>query len=976
MSNYSIFYLFILILISSCKTKENTVFWVQKKPVEYVNPFIGTGGHGHTYPGATLPFGMMQLSPDTRLTGWDGCSGYHFSDSVVYGFSHTHLSGTGVTDYGDVLFMPTLGKAQLNNGADGKEGYASHFSKKNEFAQAGYYRTVLDDWGITAELTATQRVGFHRYTFPDTAQFGNITIDLNHRDKVLNAELNLVNDSTIEGYRISQEWAQEQHIYFVATFSLPLQIADKDRTGRVAAFRFALQKNKPLLLKVGISAVSIAGAKQNLAAEIPHWNFEQTRQAASDTWNTALQKIEIEGGTESQNSLFYTALYHTMIVPNIFQDVDGSFRGMDKKIHQATDYTRYSVFSLWDTYRAAHPLYTILEPSRVNDFVKTFLAQYSESGALPVWELAGNETNCMIGYHAASVIADAYAKGIRNFDTEKALTAMQHSATPQKFGLNYYQSMDYVASDKESESVSKTLEYAYDDWCIAQLAQKIGNNEVYRRYIRRAQNYKNLFDPQTNFFRARANNTFINPFSPSEVNFNYTEANAWHYGFSATHDVAGWANLLGGLPGLDSQLDRLFAAQSETTGREQADITGLLGQYAHGNEPSHHIAYLYNYAHHPWKTQEKVRHILDNFYTIKPDGLIGNEDCGQMSAWYVLSAMGFYPVCPGDGMYVIGTPIFPKVTIHLENGKQFVIKANNVSSKNFYIQKATLNGKSYQKSFFYHSDLIGGAELAFEMGNQRTTVWGIGENDVPFSGINSELIVPQPFIIDASLVFKDSTLVGFGKANNETNIYYTTDGSDPRAKTAKLYAAPIFLDQTTTLRCIGRIPSLEDSKEAVATFTKISSHRKVVAVSPYAPQYAASGKEALIDGVRGNADFRIGGWQGFERTDGEAMVDLGATELVKSLGLSCLQDVKSWIFFPTEVTFFISEDGQTFKTIKNIKNTVSDWQEGAIFQIFSAPVGLKARFIKVVAHNRGQVPTWHVGAGGKAWIFADELLVQ
>ncbi len=960
----------------ACQVASPKVAAAVKRPVEFVNPFIGTGGHGHTYPGATLPFGMVQLSPDTRLSGWDGCGGYHFSDSLVYGFSHTHLSGTGITDYGDVLLMPTVGAPTIRNGADGGAGYRAHFSKKNEIAKAGYYKTLLDDLGVTAELTATVRAGFHRYTFPNSVDSGNIVIDLNHRDKVLDARLTLVNDSTVEGFRVSKEWAQEQHIYFVAQFSKSIHVTKSDSLGRIFAVSFSTQKDKQILVRAGISAVSIAGAKQNLAKEIPHWDFDRTRNEASETWNTALKKIEVEGGSLSQNTIFYTALYHTMVVPNVFQDVDGKYRGMDKKIHQATDHTQYSVFSLWDTYRAAHPLYTILEPSRVTDFVKTFLAQYEQGGKLPVWELAANETNCMIGYHAVSVIADAYAKGIKNFDAEKALAAMQHSADQDDFGLKPYKSNDYIPFDQESESVSKTLEYAYDDWCISQMAKNMGKDKVFAFYNRRAQNYKNLFDPESGLFRGRANNTFFAPFLPSEVNFNYTEANAWQYGFSAMHDVLGWTTLLGGQGGLDEKLDSLFAASTATFGREQADITGLIGQYAHGNEPSHHIAYIYNFLHHPWKSEEKIHYILNHLYTDQPDGLIGNEDCGQMSAWYVMSAMGFYPACPGSPMYVIGTPMFSKVTIHLENDKKFIIKANNISEKNFYINQAALNGKSYQKSFFYHNDLAAGGELVFEMSDKRTQVWGIGENDVPTLGIETELIVPQPFVKNGKHIFKDSMCVELGKANRETSIYFTTDGSDPSAQNAKLYSAPFWIDKTTTLRCIGKIPSLSDSKTGISVFTKINSNTKVLVLSSFAPQYAAEGKQALVDGIRGGGDFRIPGWQGFEGIDLEAVVDLGGAQKIKKIGLSCLQDIKSWIFLPTEVTFFDSNDGQQFQQISALKNQISEQKEGQIFQTFSIPTNVSARFLKVVARNRGKVPEWHIGAGGKSWIFADEILIE
>ncbi|MBM3405642.1 MAG: glycoside hydrolase family 92 protein, partial [Bacteroidetes bacterium] len=641
-----------IVFLASCTIK------VDKDFTKYVDPFIGTGGHGHTYPGACMPFGMVQLSPDTRLEGWDGCSGYHYSDSVIYGFSHTHLSGTGASDYGDILFMPTTGKVILDNGYKKSydSGYCSMFSHANEQARPGFYHVKLDKYQVDVDLTVTRRAGFHKYTFPKTAE-ANIIIDLVHRDQVLDASLEMVSDTEVAGFRRSRHWASDQRIYFVARFSRPFKSSGISRNDtlldgiKTAAgksvkgfLRFESQGNDPLLVKVGISAVSIEGARKNLEAEIPGWDFEKVIADANVAWNKELGKIQVEGGNREQIRAFYTSLYHAMLAPNLFMDVDGQYLGRDLLPHQADGFDYYTVFSLWDTYRAAHPLYTILDQKRTVDFIQTFIRQYEEGGLLPVWELGANETWCMIGYHAVPVIADAYMKGIRDYDAEKAFEACLNSARKDHLGLASYKKYGYIQGFDEGESVSKTLEYAYDDWTIAQMAQQMGRQAEYEEFIQRAQYYKNVYDPTTGFMRAKMNGTWFTPFDPFEVNFNYTEANSWQYSFYVPQDVSGLIRYMGGDDAFADRLDKLFTASTQTTGLDQADITGLIGQYAHGNEPSHHMAYLYAYAGKAWETQRVTRKIMDSQYSDQHDGLCGNEDCGQMSAWYVLSAMGFYPV--------------------------------------------------------------------------------------------------------------------------------------------------------------------------------------------------------------------------------------------------------------------------------------------------------------------------------------------
>jgi len=978
----------------------------QRDLSRYVDPFIGTAGHGHTFPGATMPFGMVQLSPDTRLTGWDGCSGYHYSDHIIYGFSHTHLSGTGISDYGDILLMPTVGEPYLNAldgpadlaGARTRKGYASRFSHQNETARPGYYAVKLDDDNISVELTATRRAGFHRYSFPRT-DHANIILDLAHRDKVLESYLRIVDNTHVEGFRRSEAWAKDQVVYFVAEFSQPFLASDifvndgssaglseARGTNVKAFFRFSTLDGAPVLTKVAISAVSLEGARNNLAAELGHWDFEKTKTEAARAWNAELNKIEASGGTGAQLKNFYTALYHTMIAPNLFMDVDGQYLGRDFKIHKAENFENYTVFSLWDTFRAAHPLYTIIDQKRTVDFIKTFLAQYEQGGRLPVWELAANETDTMIGYHAVSVIADATVKGINpkgagGFDSEKAFAAMKHSAELRHFGLAAYLDHGYIDLEEERESVSRTLEYAYDDWCIAQAARMLGHTDDYNRFIERSQFYKNVFDAESGFMRPRTNANWLTPFDPREVNFSFTEANSWQYTFFVPHDVSGLVELMGGKQKFRARLDQLFTAESKTTGRDQADITGLIGQYAHGNEPSHHMAYLYNYVNQPWKTQSRVRQILDNFYRPEPDGLIGNEDCGQMSAWYVLSAAGFYPVTPGSTLYVIGTPLFPEVRFNLENGKTFVIKARGVSAKNIYIRAAHLNGKAYNKSYLDHSDLMAGGELDLEMAAQPNLKWGATESDVPVSRIEARQIVPVPVIRAAGKTFKDRLEIEMITGERDKKIHYTTDGLEPGPRSA-LFTKPFFVDRSSTIKAVAINSDGRRSLVATAHYHKIPHNWTITLNSKYSSQYTGGGDFALIDGIRGTTNWSGGAWQGYWGQDLVAVIDLGKVQSLSKLGAGFLQDVGSWIWMPRSVDFEISLDGRNFVPAVTIPNEVPDGSgrdgsTGAIIKEFVTRIPpQKARYVRVRAHNYGKIPSWHPGKGGDAWIFVDEIIVE
>jgi predicted alpha-1,2-mannosidase len=950
---------------------------------QYVNPFIGTGGHGHTYPGASMPFGMMQLSPDTRLEGWDGCSAYHYSDDTIYGFSHTHLSGTGCSDYGDILIMPANGSVQLNSYA-----YRSHFDHASEIAKPGYYKVFLKDPSVAAEMTVTSRAGIHRYTFSNPAN-PSLVIDLKHRDEVLESSIKLVNDTTIVGYRRSRAWAEDQRVYFALILSQPVDkmlISIGEKTA--VALKSASGKNlrtlllfKPLAssvlsVKIGISAVSTDNALLNLTREIGGKTFDQIAAEAESAWEKELSKISIEAISDTTKINFYTALYHAFLQPNLYSDVNGQYRGRDMKVHNSGGFDYYTVFSLWDTYRATHPLYTLVQQKRSSDFINTFIRQYEEGKLLPVWELSSSETNCMIGYHAVPVIVDAYVKGITGFDANKALEAMKASASQDHFGLDAYKKQGYIASADAAESVSRTLEYAYDDWCIAQMAQLTGKYSDYQTYIRRAQSYKNLFDPETGFMRARHNGSFVKPFDPAEVNFNYTEANSWQYSFYVPQDLAGWVQMLGGQQNLVAFLDRLFSAKSETTGRDQADITGLIGQYAHGNEPSHHMAYLYDYAGEPWKTQEIVHRLQKEMYRNQPDGLCGNEDCGQMSSWLVMSSLGFYPVTPGSEEYMFGTPAFKKASLQLENGKTFVIVAENISDQNYYIQSASLNGQPLNKPYIKHSEIMNGGTLTFVMGPQPNKNFAIMQSEDFPSAIKDALITPAPYLSGGDYVFNDSTILIMNDCSEKARIYYTTDGSQPTENSA-LYKNPLHINKTSTLKMMAVQEACSPSAIVTATFKKIDGSRSLSVVNPWSPQYSAGGERALIDYIYGSADFRTGSWQGYEGSDLNATLDLGSIQPVSSVSIRFLQDNKSWIFMPLQIEFFVSDDNKSFKSLGTLTPATTADKPGSVIETFTKKFKtVNARYVRVIAKNRGTCPDWHPGAGKKSWIFTDEITVE
>ena len=707
---------------------------------EYVNPFIGTDFTGNTYPGAQAPFGMVQLSPDNGLPGWDRISGYFYPDSTIAGFSHTHLSGTGAGDLYDISFMPvTLPYKE----ADAPLGIHSLFSHDEETASAGYYQVRLKDYDINVELTATERCGIQRYTFPeaDAAIFLNLRKAMNW-DFTNDTRIEVVDSVTIQGYRFSDGWARDQHIYFRTRFSKPFAsvqldtaavIKDGKRIGSsaIARFDFHTSAGEQILVTTAISGVSMEGAARNLAAEAPADDFDKYLAVIRKNWNEQLSKVEIKSNDIDEKVKFYTALYHSMLAPTIYSDMDGAYYGPDKQVHQADGWTNYSTFSLWDTYRAAHPLYTYIEPQRVNDMVKSFLAFSEQNGRLPVWNFYGSETDMMIGYHAVPVIVDAYLKGIGDFDPKKALAACVATANIDEYrGIGLYKKYGYVPYDvtdhynSENWSLSKTLEYAYDDYCIARMAEKLGERQIADEFDKRSLNYKNVYNSQTTFMQPRNNKgSFIEDFSPDDYTPHICESNGWQYFWSVQQDVDGLISLVGGKERFAQKLDSMFTYNPSADEDLPIFSTGMIGQYAHGNEPSHHVIYLFNAIGQPWKTQKYAAEVMHELYKNTPAGLCGNEDCGQMSAWYVFSAMGFYPVDPISGKYEIGTPMYPEMKMHLANGKTFTILAPAVSKENIYIQSVKLDGKPYDKSYITHEQIMNGSIFEFEMGNKPGKVW-------------------------------------------------------------------------------------------------------------------------------------------------------------------------------------------------------------------------------------------------------------
>ena len=719
----------VFLFFSNTKNIENDL-------IKYVDPFIGSGGHGHVFVGASVPFGGVQVGPTNFNKGWDWSSSYHYSDSIVKGFCHLNVSGTGMSDLGELTIMPATGKLKINAGNQNNHmgGYSSLYRKNKEFVSPGYYKVHLERYNIDVELTASERVGFHKYKFPYSKQ-SRVIIDLGEgsADRPTQTYLKKINDTLFYGYRFSSGWAADQREYFSLILSKPAtnfmlydrnirHYKDELKGKYVKGFlEFKTRSNENVYVKMGVSTVSSENALDNLMKEIPHWNFDKTKHEAEKKWYTELSKISIKTKDVRKKKVFYTAMYHTMIAPNLYHDLNGEYRGTDKKVYKDTTFTNYTLFSLWDTYRAAHPLYTITHPERVSDMVNSMLKIFDHQGKLPVWHLRGNETNTMPGYSAIPVVVDASLKGFEGIDLEEVFNAVKISATGDfEPGVKDLMKYGYIPADFMVESVASNMEYAIGDWAIAQLAKKLNKQEDYEYFLNRSKAYKEYFDSETRFMRGKlSDGSWRTPFDPISAQHrvnDYCEGNAWQYLWLVPQDPEGLIELLGGDEPYTERLDELFNMSSEQEEGASMDITGLIGQYAHGNEPSHHTTYMYAYSGHPYKIADKVRYINNELYTDQPDGLSGNEDCGQMSAWYIFSSIGFYPVNPSNGGYVFGSPLFDEALIKLPANKSFKVIAENNSDKNIYIQSVTLNGKKHNYSYITHKQIMDGGELKFVMG--------------------------------------------------------------------------------------------------------------------------------------------------------------------------------------------------------------------------------------------------------------------
>lgn len=950
--------------------------------LEYVNPFIGTGGHGHTYPGASAPFGMIQLSPDTRYKGWDGCSGYHYSDSVIYGFSHTHLSGTGVEDYCDVLIVPQIGELKTIAGYLDKNGYGSTFSHANEQASPGYYSVSLDN-GINADFTVSQRAGIHRYNFPKNNEKRYILIDLTHRDKLLKSSMKQISPSEFEGARISSSWAKEQHVYFYLQTSVNTTniISLDNNTKMVLEFPSSVNE---IELRVGISAVNEKGAFLNCKEELGGMSFDEVLLKTEEKWVKELSAVTIESSDKNQLTNFYTALYHSYLAPNVFSDVNGKYRGLDGKIHQANkNNQQYTVFSLWDTYRATHPWYTIFQKARTIDFIRSFENQFLHSGDLPVWELAGNETHCMIGYHSASVIADAYVKGIKQIDVPLFINALEVTANSDEFGKKEFNTNGFIGYRDEPESVSKSLEYSYDSYCIYTFlkdAEKDGfnvNDSLINVFYTRSFNFMNNFDPHTGFMRARDGGVWQSPFKPEEVNFNFTEANSWQYSLYAPHAIPVLTNLLGGKDGLEKWLDNLFSASSDMAGNNQADITGLIGQYAHGNEPSHHMAYLYNYTNSPEKTAIIVDSILYHYYHNAPDGLSGNEDCGQMSSWFTFSSLGLYPVSPGSGIYDFGRPIFNSGKLRLENEKTIFISTVNNSQKNKFIQSIKIDGQPYQRRYIHHTDLENARTIEFTMGSQPSVKYRQYEIAPSIHSVPDNF-VSVPYFKNQSTSFTKQTTIEIAGIDKNLVYYYTLNGSTPTKK-SKRYTKPFTIRETKQIQVVAYNTKTQQYSAIISNEFRLKPVGVALNLSSkYARQYAASGEEALIDGLFGTSEYRCGDWQGFYNVDVKGNISFSEPKQLKTIGLSALQSTGSWIFPPKSVEYIIHYEDLTTEEISiGLKqHPTSNSAPNQPIKFEYQPKNKPIKKIEFKAINYGVNPDWHVSPGYKTFIFMDEIYFE
>lgn len=937
--------------------------------VKYVNPIIGTGGTGHTFPGATRPFAMVQLSPDTRIdNSWEGCSGYHYNDDTIYGFSHTHLSGTGCSDLGDISFMPAYDQDYPGNILE-RDSVFSTFSHLNEKAEAGYYSVVLDN-GIKAELTSTQRTGLQKYTFSKPGGVW-IILNLKHRDELLEGSIKSTSVTTYQGLRRSKAWATDQRVYFCFELSKrPEDVVITSYNGgqSKAGFYFKVQEGEELIVKTALSNVSETGARLNMERELTGRDFETVKKESQNAWENELQKIKVYGGSRQDLEKFYTALYHCMIHPSVISDADSTYRGRDGLIHKASWGHYYSIFSLWDTYRALHPLLNMIEPSISRDFIMTFMAQAKESGHLPMWELWGNETHCMIGVHSIPVILDAYRQRVIDKQILADIyPAIQADLIENRDGLPIFRTKGYLETNDEHESVSKTLEYAFDFWCAAEIAKELDDKLNYGVYQKLGFGGLNLLDPATMLVRPRKNGNFISPFDPREINNYFTEGNSWQYSYYFPQFFNGSLQIE------DSMAERIFKQDSKMTGRTQADVTGIIGQYAHGNEPSHHIPYLLENK----SRQKIVKQICRTLYGNNEEGLCGNDDCGQMSAWYVFSAMGFYPVCPGTNRYYWGNMLFDSVRIEPQNLRIF--KDLPSANEELFIGAVPISAATIPPT----------TNDFFELKHYRRKV------------AEEKMIFREPYDIvpyfKSYNVFTAPLMEPKKETLTVSHYYASLPGRFDHAflLMSKLREEPLSLNSTTKLTADDSViyvfrssfkGSSSDKNESYvihfsSTYTRYIANYKygLQLLSTYNKQYSAGGDSGIIDGLYGTENWKLGGWQGYQGTDFNCILDLKKAKSVHKIAFNCLQDTRSWILFPKEVKVWGSTNGKKYTYLGNSVNLISDsTTDKPIIQRLQIKPGSKKkyRYLKITAVNYGKLPDWHPGKGFDAFIFVDEIVVE
>ena len=979
--------------------------------IDYVNPMIGTGGIGHTFPGATIPFGMIQLSPSNDFKDWNWCSGYHYSDSILKGFAHNHISGPGLAGLGDILFMPGSGKVLTEPGSeeDPDSGYRSRFSHDHETALPGYYAVHLDDYNIDVELTCTARVGFHRYTFLNKGP-AYIIIDPTHRimESLYETEIEYVGDSEIRGYKYSDGEAGLRKVYFHAVFSEPFSSKGIIADGRAAGSEKARSVETKayvvydcdsvlvVSVKVGLSFVSYQGAKLNLETEADGLEFYEAREKAYETWNNVLKRIEVKSDNEDYLKNFYTAVYHAFQSPNIISDTDGKYF-VEGKIYNS-DIPQYSRYSTWDTYRALHPLFTLIEHSRNAEFVNSLASRHSQAGVeLPVWELCGHDNVCMLGYSPASVMAEAIVKDLPGIDIEKAYNAMRAAAfnadkvSPNSgvSGIDEYIQTGFVPAEIK-QSVSKTTEYGYHDWAIAMVARKLGRTEDYKLFRNRSYGFKRLFNSEKSYIWPMSGTgewEDIDMTVWDELITHYISGNIWGYSSYAPHAMPELIKLYGGHSSYAEWLDGVVSDSSEIGGSQHVDISGFIGKYGHGDEPSHQMAYLYNYAGQPWKTQELVSRVLETMYKPTVDGLVNNDDLGQMSAWYIFSSLGFYPVSPVDEEYIIGAPLFDKAQIRLSNGNSFVVLAANQSARNKYIKWVKLNGTKLKSSYITHDEIMKGGILEFRMSAKPNKSWAVKTENLPgFSNfdpgeLGGATATFTPFERDRSNVSEGQRVIILESNNRNSEIHYTLDGSSPDTGAA-VFDNKIIINSSGTLRARayseGLKPGIEFSKEYYITDSLYLEPGYPILLMETEPKGYGEGRPGLIlDRELGSEDFGDGKWIAFDGSDMVAIIDFGKPVNLNNIMVGCLTGTISWIFPPSGIELSVSDNNKDYSKVAKKDLEVLTEHTGPLVGRYK--ISFKPqynRYLKIHLLNYGPMPYWHGAAGKKPWVFVDEILIN